>query len=93
MNDFGLDINGDLSIANGDFVIVDATRQHQQHIIIANKGEYKQNPEVGVGIVETLNSEKPKQVLITIKRNLEYDGMLVNGLNFTNDKLNVDAEY
>jgi hypothetical protein len=94
MNDIRLDTGGDLDFKNGDMVIDDATLRHQEHIIIANKGEFKESPEIGVGIVEALNSESPGQVLTSIKRNFEYDGMYVKTLRFTSEgNIDADAEY
>jgi hypothetical protein len=94
MNDIRLDTGGDLDFKNGDMVIDDATLRQQEHIIIANKGEFKESPEIGVGIVEALNSESPGQVLTSIKRNFEYDGMYVKTLRFTSEgNIDADAEY
>ncbi len=94
MKDIQLDFKGDLDFKQGDFFIDEATLRHQEHIIIANKGEFKESPEVGVGIVEALNSETPKEVLSEIKRNFMYDGMEVKTLGLTSEgKIEVDAEY
>ena len=41
MDDFLLDNDNDVIIKNGDFVIGDATLQHQNHILLAQKGEFK----------------------------------------------------
>jgi hypothetical protein len=94
MNDIKLNTNGDLEFKNGDMLLGDASLQHQEHIIIANKGEFKESPEIGVGIVEALLSETPKQVLSNIKRNFEYDGMYVKTLRLnSNGNIDVDAPY
>lgn len=94
MNDFKLDETGDLLIVNGDFVISDGTLQHQEHIIIAQKGEYKQYPEIGVGIANILNDENPRDIITQIRRNFEYDGMTIKKLEFDQDgSIAVDAPY
>ena len=93
MNDFQLDNNGELKIINGDFVIADATLQHQHHIIIAQKGEYKEFPEIGVGIANMILDENPRKILTQIRRNFEYDGMKVNSLKFTENSFEIDAPY
>jgi len=94
MNDFKLDDTGDLLITNGDFVVADATLQHQEHIIVAQKGEYKQYPEIGVGISNMLNDENPRDIITQIRRNFEYDGMEVKQLEFAADgSIVVDAPY
>ncbi len=84
----------DLETKNGDFAIGESTSQHTKHILIANKGEYKQFPELGAGIENMLNSEDAMDFLIEAKKNLEYDGMAVKNISFTGEgKLNVDAKY
>lgn len=94
MNDLLLDTTDDLQIRNGDFVIGDATLQHQRHILIAQKGEYKAHPEIGVGIENALQDENPRQLLTQIRRNFEYDGMTVNTLEINDDNtIRVDAPY
>jgi hypothetical protein len=93
MKDFRLNQNGDLAIVNGDFVIADATLQHQEHIIIAQKGEYKEHPEIGVGIANMVLDENPRKILTQIRRNFEYDGMKVNSLDFTDNSIKIDAPY
>lgn len=92
MNDFLLD--DDLQIDNGDFEVGKSDEQHTMHIIVAQKGEYKEAPELGVGIDKMLNTEEPMGFLIEAKKNLEYDGQKVNNISFTEEgKINVDAKY
>lgn len=94
MKDIALTDTGDLQLKNGDFVIQEGTLRHQEHIILAHQGEYKEHPEVGVGIVAALLTDEPNQVLTRIKRQLEYDGMKVAQLRFNQDhSIDVDAQY
>ena len=84
----------DLEIKGGDFGLGPSTELHQQHILLANKGEYKQFPELGVGIMSILASEDATAFLIEAKRNFEYDRMRVKELRFTDDNtLHVEASY
>lgn len=94
MQDFLMDENGDLLIQNGDFVIGNSELQHQEDILAAHKGEYKEYPEIGVGIKEELLNENPRQVLVQIRANFEYDGMTVTTLQIApNGNLVIDAKY
>lgn len=94
MNDLLLDENGDLSIKNGDFEIGFSDNQHQEHILIANKGEYKEFPELGVGIAAMLGDDDYTDMLIEIKKNLEYDGMKIKNVKFDeNGNLDIDGYY
>lgn len=84
----------DLAFDNGDFTIAESDNQHTQHILIAQKGEYKASPELGVGIEQMLNSEEPMEFLIEAKKNLEYDGQKVDNISFTENKtIKVEAKY
>ncbi len=86
--------NSDLEIKNGDFTVGESDNQHTQHILIANKGEYKAAPELGVGINQMLNSDDVTDFLIEAKKNLQYDGQQVKDIRFTADgKLIVDSKY
>ena len=94
MKDVTLDESGDLLIANGDFDISESDNRQQADIIRAFKGEYKEFPEVGVGISEMLNEDSYDEMLIEIKKQLEYDGMQISNVRFQGDgKLIVDGKY
>lgn len=87
-------MNADLEFQNGDFAIGESQNQHTEHIIIAHKGEYKEMPEIGVGIEQMLNAETSTEFLIETKKNLEYDGQKVKNISFTHEgKINIDAKY
>lgn len=87
-------VNNDLEIKDGDLFIGISDEYHQKHILVAEKGEYKQFPELGVGILNLLNSENATAMLIEAKRNFEYDRMKVKELRFTDDNtLIIDAPY
>ncbi|MDO4225812.1 MAG: oxidase [Bergeyella zoohelcum] len=83
----------DLEFENGDFVLKESQNQQVQHIIIAQKGEYKEFPELGVGIEQMLNTEEPTEFLIEAKKNLEYDGLKVKNIAFTeNGTIKIEAK-
>lgn len=85
---------GDLLIEDGDFVLGLSDQQHQKDIILANKGEYKAYPEVGAGLVDALDDENPRGVLLEIKKQLEYDRCKVDTVKLNaQGKLNVIAKY
>ncbi len=92
MNDFLFE--NDLVIIGGDLAIGESDNNHVKHILIANKGEFKASPELGVAIEEMFANENPNQFLIEAKRNLQYDGMQVSNISLTeNGTVNVDAKY
>lgn len=77
--DFLLDDGGDLLIQNGDFAIGRSDQQHVQDIINSYPGWWKQYPNVGVGVMNYLNSSGQQQKL---QRNiiiqLQSDGYVVS---------------
>lgn len=94
MTDILLDEEGDVLIENGDFVFGEATNQNQELILVAHKGEFKESPELGVGISNALLSENLQDIINSIRRNFEYDGMKVKKLEIKpNGALSVDAYY
>ncbi len=94
MQDLLTDTTEDIHIENGDFVIGFSNNQHQKHILLANKGEYKQHPEVGAGIVQMIADDRYTEILIETKKQLEYDGMKIQNVAFTEKgKLNIDGIY
>ena len=75
MQDFGIDSGNDLAIKNGDFTIVTSDLDHISDIIDFNQGELKEYPEIGVGIINYLNSTGKQQELNRkIRLMLESDG-------------------
>jgi hypothetical protein len=93
VNDILLDTaTYDLSIVGGDFKIGDSTIQHQHHLLLAGKGDYKLSPLVGVGIYNHLHDHS--QTLARDAR-VEFikDGMQVRTINNINGQIIVDASY
>ncbi len=93
MNDFLLDIDNDLQIANGDLVTGESTLQHQNLLLISSKGAWKENPTVGVGAAGFLKDEDVNGLLAEIKQEFEKDGMKVNSIEYKDDKITTDAHY
>jgi hypothetical protein len=94
MNDILLDTNGDLSFQNGDLKTGYSDNLHQEHILIANKGEYREFPEIGVAIEQIINDDDYMSVLIDAKKNLEYDGMKINNIKIDeNGNIDIDGSY
>lgn len=84
----------DLRIVDGDFAVGYSDNQHQEHILIATKGEYKEFPELGVGINRMLSEDDYTPMLIEAKKNLEYDGMKINNIKFQqNGNLDINGSY
>ena len=71
--------HGELRIAGGDLVMGESSEQHVEHLLLAQKGEYKQFPLTGVGILNYLNaplgSVRRLELEREIRLQLEADGV------------------
>lgn len=94
MQDILLDNDNDLNFSRGDFDVGFSDLQQQKQIVVANKGEWKQHPEVGVGIVDMIADDRYTEMLIEVKKQLEYDGMQIDDVALKeNGKLFIDGTY
>ena len=94
MKDILIDENNDLQLLAGDFEVGHSDNQQQKAILTTEKGEWKEHPEVGVGIAQMLADDLYTEVLIEIKKQLEYDGMQINDVALKEGgKLLVDGQY
>lgn len=94
MNDFLLDTNLELTVANGDFVTGISDQQQQNLLLMIGKGELKENPSVGVGIYKFLESEDKAGLLREISIQFSADGMNVKSVGLNNvGNIVVDAPY
>ena len=76
------------------FVIGDVTRQNQRTLLLAEKGEIKESPTLGVGIASFLDDDNPSDLLREVRENLREDGQKVNSCGFNSiGKLVIDASY
>jgi len=96
--DYKHDSTDDLAIENGDFVVIDSTKQHQSLLIRLKKGELRQYPKTGVGVDEFLLNESPGDVDLEIRRQFEADGQVVRGTDVRFDDqqklvITIDAYY
>ena len=69
------------------FVLGDVTLQNQAFILLAQKGEYKINPTIGVGIVDEINNNEELEVLHEIRKQFEADGQKIKVLEIKNGKI------
>lgn len=74
MRDLLLTEGFDLQIKDGDFVIGESTIQHQDLILIAQPGSFKQSPDVGVGIEGFLMDENYEGMSEKIRSEFIKDG-------------------
>lgn len=85
--------NANGKIENG-IVIGTTLRQNQALILIAQEGEFKYKPELGIGIEDMILSEVYLQYRHKIRQHFEIDGLSVNKLEVYEDKpFVIEADY
>lgn len=85
--------NGDLSLMDGDFGTGESTGQHQDLLLVATKGEFKQYPDRGVGAIMYAEDCSPANLIAAIQDEFARDGMEIKEIGFENSKLKIDATY
>ncbi len=85
--------DGDVHLETGDLVYSENTERHQQDILIANKGHYKESPDIGVGIVNFLQDNDPENLLRTTRKQFVKDGMKVERISIKQGSVNTTARY
>jgi hypothetical protein len=93
MKDILLNSDFDLEIVDGDLVIGESTTQHQQLLLLTNKGDWKENPLVGVGATGFLKEENESGLMQEIRIQFEKDGMEVNNISIQSGAIEIDAKY
>lgn len=64
-----------IKIENGDFVVGEATRQHQTLLLKAHPGEIRDYPTFGVGLADWLLDDFTGDLAARIQRQFKDDGM------------------
>ncbi|QOG04328.1 hypothetical protein [Flavobacterium sp. MDT1-60] len=88
------DFEGDLK---GDFAIKDSDQQHIEHLLLSQKGSYKEFPILGVGIKKYINSPDATSRLRLeneIDKQLSYDNFYVKTLDVNDlQNIKIDGNY
>jgi len=80
--DFLINGNNDLLISNGDFVIGDAALYQARTILESTKGEIRQFPLIGAGLVKFIGSTLDENILKQIaKDELAKDGLKLKSIS------------
>lgn len=86
--------NNDLVIQNGDLVIGESTRQHQQLLLLFEKGDLIEFPTHGVGTRGWINDDVSfADLKAQIKREFERDGMKVTRIAVSSHTITTEATY
>lgn len=94
MKDILLNEGLDLDIHAGDLAAGYSDLQHQQLLLMTNRGNIKEFPAVGIDAFGYLQDNDTAALLREIRRQFTADGMQVKTINITDTgQLNIDAAY
>lgn len=86
-----LDKKNELIIQNGTLALGETRDQNASLIVLAEKGEFKEHPQLGVGISQFLKSvNRENELLRAIRVQLALDGMKPQSLTYQNGKLKIE---
>lgn len=81
----------DIVLENGTLKTGVTDEQNAQLIILAEKGEFKEHPQLGVGISQFLKSTgREKELLRAIRVQLALDGIKPQTIDYNDGKLNIE---
>lgn len=93
MTDITLTDNYDLAVSNGDFCLEESLKQSQMLLLETNKGEWKQNPTMGVGVINYVEDYTAARLAREIREQFAKDGMQVINIRIDGTTLDVDAQW
>lgn len=91
--DFALDESFDIKFRNGDFDLAEGTEQHILLILATSQGHWRQTPLLGADYQRNYNTNRLQNLNTEVKKHLELDGMNVNKVSITQNKIVIDGEY
>lgn len=85
VNDILLDASGDLLVTGGDFVIGPALEAQIEHLMLADRGAYRDDPLVGTGVQRMINGRlnSHSNIVKQAKLQLQGDGWQNIEVSFT----------
>ena len=93
IKDILLSNENELQTLRGDFLVGDSDAQHVQHIIEATKGNFLENPTIGVNIAEYRNGNISLADLTKrVRLELQKDGYRLYKVYFVNEEIVIDAQ-
>lgn len=85
--------DGDVKFEGGDIGYAESGDQHKKDMLLADKGHYKEHPDVGVGVINYLHDTNPENLLRAARREFIKDGVKVERISMTNGTIKVTGDY
>lgn len=80
-------------IEQGSLVLGETTAQNQALLLRSHRGEFKENPALGLGISDMLLDNDLLYQRQRIREALELDGQSVYSIKITARQIIIDAQY
>lgn len=80
-------------IEQGSLVLGETTAQNQALLLRSHRGEFKENPALGLGISDMLLDNDLLYQRQRIREALELDGQSVYNIKITARQIIIDAQY
>ena len=93
MNDIILTTELDPMVKDGDFVAGESLGQAEQLLLLTSKGEWKQTPTAGVGLVNYVEGHSESDMCREIRQQMEMDGIRVLSLAIKQGTLDINSEW
>lgn len=91
--DFLLDIKTENGRITQGICLGETTPQNQAFILMAHKGDFKENPMLGVGIGDIVNDHDFDRWRSAIIESLVEDGQWVSRVEVSANGIEIDAKY
>ncbi len=92
--DILLNENLDLAIEDGDLSIGTSDQQHQILLLTARKGDYKENPTIGIDIFSWVDDDSPGDLVREMQIEFQNDGMTVTkNRGLVNGQVEIEGFY
>ena len=93
LNDILTTSEGDALVSGGDFTAGNSEMQHQQLLLMCNKGEFKQHPDRCVGAMNYVEGSDTGDISREILTQFTQDGMKVSKISAGVPNIYIEAEY
>ena len=94
VSDVLINAEGEVQVTNGDFDIGQSDQQHAFLLLATEKGEWRHQPLLGVGLSKYINDESPDVLMKQeIRVQLEADGANIARLNVKYAKIELEVSY
>ena len=92
-NDLVIDVvRDDAGLITGGLCIGDVFRQRQKLLLEADKGDFKEHPLLGVGMIGFINDDSPVVMFREIRNQFKMDCMRINEISLRAGNLSILAD-